>query len=292
MIGADVTRASLQLGAAAARRFGVTGVQFVETDLQRPGLCAGAFDVIYTSGVLHHTRDPRQSFEAILPLLRPGGMIVIGLYNAFARIPLQLRRVVARLSGYRWIPLRSGVARPQERTGPPGGLGSRPVSPSRGTSPHRRGGARLVCRNRRRISEDLSQPADGRRRRTICSRPTRTIGPSRPGCPRSAGWRAWDTKAACSSPSGGAHEPGRWRAPQRQEPGDRGRGGRNPAHGLRAAGAAKLVGPALPARLLLFARKICAGGKARPPRGRAGRLFSCHVRRPHDGPQSAPDAGP
>jgi SAM-dependent methyltransferase len=105
VVGADVTRASLQLGAAAARRFGVTGVQFVETDLHNPGLRASAFDVVYTSGVLHHTHDPRAAFEAILPLLRPGGIIVLGLYNAFARVPLRLRRVVARLSGYRWIPL-------------------------------------------------------------------------------------------------------------------------------------------------------------------------------------------
>jgi SAM-dependent methyltransferase len=92
------------LGAAAARRFGVSGVHFVETDLHRPGLRAGAFDVIYTSGVLHHTRNPLAAFQAILPLLRPGGVIVLGLYNAFARIPLQARRVIARLSGYRWIP--------------------------------------------------------------------------------------------------------------------------------------------------------------------------------------------
>ena len=104
VIGADMTRASLQLGAAAARRFGVTGVQFVETDLQRPGLRKGAFDVVYTSGVLHHTPDPRRSFETILPLLAPGGIIVLGLYNAFARLPLRLRRVIARLSGYRWSP--------------------------------------------------------------------------------------------------------------------------------------------------------------------------------------------
>jgi SAM-dependent methyltransferase len=105
VVGADITRASLALGAAAARRFGVTSVQFVETDLHNPGLRTGAFDVVYTSGVLHHTSNPRQSFEAILPLLRPGGTIVIGLYNAFARMPLRLRRTVARLSGYRWIPL-------------------------------------------------------------------------------------------------------------------------------------------------------------------------------------------
>ena len=104
VIGADVTRASLQLGAAAARRFGVQGVLFVETDLHRPGLRPGAFDVVYTSGVLHHTHDPRRAFAGIIPLLRPGGVIVVGLYNAFARLPLRLRRVVARLSGYRWIP--------------------------------------------------------------------------------------------------------------------------------------------------------------------------------------------
>jgi len=104
VIAADVTRASLKLGAAAARLFGVAGVQFVETDLHHPGLRPGAFDVVYTSGVLHHTSDPRRAFAAILPLLRPGGMVVVGLYNAFARIPLRLRRVVARLSGYRWIP--------------------------------------------------------------------------------------------------------------------------------------------------------------------------------------------
>ncbi len=119
VIGADLTRASLRLGAAAARRFGVDSVQFVETDLHRPGLRAGAFDVVYASGVLHHTPDPRQSFAQLLPLLRPGGIIVLGLYNAFARVPLRLRRVVARLSRFRWIPfdpvLRDRRSEPERR---------------------------------------------------------------------------------------------------------------------------------------------------------------------------------
>jgi SAM-dependent methyltransferase len=103
VIGADLTRPSLQLAAAAARRFGLHHVQFVETDLQHPGLRRGSFDVVYSSGVLHHTSDPRASFARLARLARPGGMIVLGLYNAFARIPLQLRRLIARLSGYRWI---------------------------------------------------------------------------------------------------------------------------------------------------------------------------------------------
>jgi len=104
VIGADLTRASLTLAAGAARRFGLERVQFVETDLQRPGLGAGAFDVVYSSGVLHHTPDPRASFARLAALARPGGAIVLGVYNAFARIPARLRRTAARLTGFRLIP--------------------------------------------------------------------------------------------------------------------------------------------------------------------------------------------
>ena len=116
VIGADLSRAALSLGQAAARRLGLTGVQFVETDLRRPGLRAGAFDVIYASGVLHHTPSPRASFARIAELARPGAMVVVGLYNAFARIPLRLRRLVARASGYRWIPFDPVL---RERNGEP-----------------------------------------------------------------------------------------------------------------------------------------------------------------------------
>jgi SAM-dependent methyltransferase len=103
VIGADLTRASLKLGAAAARRFQLDRVRFIETDLHRPGLREGSFDVVYSSGVLHHTPDPRAAFARIVHLVRPGGMIVLALYNTFARIPFRLSRLAARLSGYRLI---------------------------------------------------------------------------------------------------------------------------------------------------------------------------------------------
>src|SRR3954467_778904 len=104
VVGADLTRASLELAQAAAQRFGVRGVRFVETDLRNPGLRREAFDVVVCNGVLHHTPDPRASFDALCRLVRPGGVLVVGLYNAFARLPLRARRLVARLTGYRWIP--------------------------------------------------------------------------------------------------------------------------------------------------------------------------------------------
>ena len=59
LIGADLTRASLLVGAEAARRFGVNRVQFVETDLLRPGVRAGAFDVVCRQACSMPDRAPR-----------------------------------------------------------------------------------------------------------------------------------------------------------------------------------------------------------------------------------------
>jgi len=104
VVASDLSRAALALGAAAAERYGVRQVQFVETDIHRPGLKRGAFDVAYSSGVLHHTANPETAFASLVQLTRPGGIVVVGLYNAFARLPLRLRRAVARLTRFRIVP--------------------------------------------------------------------------------------------------------------------------------------------------------------------------------------------
>jgi SAM-dependent methyltransferase len=119
VVGADLTRPALALGVAAAKRFGLHQVHFVETDLHAAGLQPGAFDVVFSSGVLHHTPDPQRAFTAVARLARPGGVIVLGLYNAVARIPLRLRRAVARLFDFRYVPgdpvLRDRQAQPARR---------------------------------------------------------------------------------------------------------------------------------------------------------------------------------
>ncbi len=119
VIGADLTRPSLKLAADAADRFGLERILFVETDLRRPGLREGAFDVVYSSGVLHHTPDPRSSFAAIARLLKPGGVMVLGLYHAIARLPHRFRRVIARITGFKVIPwdpvLRARMNEPERQ---------------------------------------------------------------------------------------------------------------------------------------------------------------------------------
>ena len=116
VVGADLSMASLRLASAAAKRFGLN-VRFVQTDLHCAALAEEAFDVVYSSGVLHHTPDPRAAFARVARLAKPGGIIILGLYNAIARIPLRLRRGFARVTGV--VPfdpvLRDRAGEPERR---------------------------------------------------------------------------------------------------------------------------------------------------------------------------------
>jgi SAM-dependent methyltransferase len=71
-------------------------------NLFRPTLRPESFDVLLCNGVLHHTSDPVGGFRSLVPLVRPGGILVIGLYNHWGRLMTDLRRRVFRLTGGRW----------------------------------------------------------------------------------------------------------------------------------------------------------------------------------------------
>jgi len=73
-------------------------VRFLQINLFRPPFQEGAFDVILCNGVLHHTSAPREGFMKLVPLLRPGGHIVIGLYNKYGRLATDFRRGLFRVA--------------------------------------------------------------------------------------------------------------------------------------------------------------------------------------------------
>lgn len=52
----------------------------VQGDIMRPPLAGGAFDLIFSEGVLHHTPDTRAALGSLLPLLAPGGEIAFYVY--------------------------------------------------------------------------------------------------------------------------------------------------------------------------------------------------------------------
>ncbi len=55
-------------------------VAVVQGDLARPPFPPGAFDQIYSLGVIDHTPDPETTFRSLAGLLKPGGRIVVWVY--------------------------------------------------------------------------------------------------------------------------------------------------------------------------------------------------------------------
>src|SRR5438046_8371162 len=56
-------------------------VQFVQGDLCEPPLKSESFDLIYCSGVIHHTPDSKETFQKLLPLVKKGGRLYVWVYG-------------------------------------------------------------------------------------------------------------------------------------------------------------------------------------------------------------------
>jgi SAM-dependent methyltransferase len=76
-VGMDLSRA---VEAARDLTAEWPGVSVVQGDLLRLPFAEGAFDHIYSLGVLDHTPDPRRAFLGLARLLKPGGRIAIWVY--------------------------------------------------------------------------------------------------------------------------------------------------------------------------------------------------------------------
>ena len=101
VVGADLCLNSLRLGEAFRRRFGLNRVGFLQMNLFRPVLAPASFDVLLCNGVLHHTADPQGGFDLLVHLVKPGGFVVIGLYNRWGRLFTGVRRMLFRLTAGR-----------------------------------------------------------------------------------------------------------------------------------------------------------------------------------------------
>ncbi|UCE50230.1 MAG: methyltransferase domain-containing protein, partial [Phycisphaerales bacterium] len=105
VIGTDICANSLRLGEEFRKEHKLDRVRFVQMDLFAPCFKPEQFDAVLCCGVLHHTPDPFAGFQKLVSLLKPGGHIVIGLYNHYGRFVTDLRRQFFRATGGRlkWI---------------------------------------------------------------------------------------------------------------------------------------------------------------------------------------------
>ncbi|MGD9547128.1 MAG: class I SAM-dependent methyltransferase [Candidatus Krumholzibacteriia bacterium] len=91
-LGVDVSRVSLEDARRQADQRGLKNVAFAEVDLMTlDGLEVppGGFDVIHSSGVLHHLADPLAALAGLRGVLAPHGVINLMVYGRCGRESLQ-----------------------------------------------------------------------------------------------------------------------------------------------------------------------------------------------------------
>jgi SAM-dependent methyltransferase len=112
-LAVDVNRVALDEARAEAAQRELDNVRFAEVDLMTlDGLEVpeGGFDVIYSSGVLHHLSSPARGLELLRGALAPHGVLVLMVYARHGREPLY--RMVRALDALapRDRPLRERLA--------------------------------------------------------------------------------------------------------------------------------------------------------------------------------------
>jgi len=74
---------------------------FVQADLRYLPFTAGTFDVLYSSGVIHHTNNTFESLKRIETTLKHDGLLCIWLYhpqkNLYHTVALWLRKFISKL---------------------------------------------------------------------------------------------------------------------------------------------------------------------------------------------------
>ena len=99
IVAFDPTLESLRLGLNFAEKNKIDNVTFVNGDLFSDSFIPGYFDIVWCSGVLHHTESAKEGFKLIANWARPDGYIIIGLYNLYGRLRTVFRQFLFRLLG-------------------------------------------------------------------------------------------------------------------------------------------------------------------------------------------------
>jgi len=119
VVGIDLSEASLAHERFLQERHGLANLKLFSGDLLEVESLGGIFDVIISTGVLHHLADPAAGLAALKTVLAPHGVMVLMVYgqtvrtgvymlqDAFRRMGIeqtsdgvaQVRRIIAELPG-------------------------------------------------------------------------------------------------------------------------------------------------------------------------------------------------
>jgi tetratricopeptide (TPR) repeat protein len=85
ILAVDLSMASLSYAKRKTAELNIDSIEYAQADLLKLNSLGRTFDVIESSGVLHHLENPFEGWEVLLSLLKPYGLMRLGFYSEIAR---------------------------------------------------------------------------------------------------------------------------------------------------------------------------------------------------------------
>jgi len=100
ILAVDLSAASLAYAKRKTRELGIANIEYAQADILRLESIGKTFDFIECVGVLHHLGDPMAGWRVLRSILRPGGVMHIGLYSELARRDIAAAQDLIVAQGY------------------------------------------------------------------------------------------------------------------------------------------------------------------------------------------------
>jgi 2-polyprenyl-3-methyl-5-hydroxy-6-metoxy-1,4-benzoquinol methylase len=100
ILAVDLSTASLAYAKRKTRELGIVNIDYAQADILRLESIGKTFDFIQCVGVLHHLEDPLAGWRVLGSILRPGGVMQIGLYSELARRDIAAAQDLIAAQGY------------------------------------------------------------------------------------------------------------------------------------------------------------------------------------------------
>ena len=81
----DLSLASLAYAQRKSNELRLTNIDYLQADILNLHQMGKEFDIVESAGVLHHMDEPMAGWRVLVDLLKPGGLMKIGLYSENAR---------------------------------------------------------------------------------------------------------------------------------------------------------------------------------------------------------------
>ena len=94
VVAIDVSSASLDHHRWLKDKYDLANLELHQLPIEEVASLDGDFDLIITTGVLHHMADPAAGMRALAGLLRPEGVLAVMLYANYGRIGVQMMQSV------------------------------------------------------------------------------------------------------------------------------------------------------------------------------------------------------